>query len=187
MTVALLTAWAFISSIALFGVSPVRDPQSLSCSCGGSTVAEALSRGCIFTELAIAWLPPHCIDFELAEEFGRSGPGPEGEWEYWADANRTVPLSNAELAMLGENDGLFWTTQDWHITHCTFNWRKQYRQRQTGVTMERRSSGLEHIDHCESIFRVRAGLNDIATVSGVALNADEAGEAPTEDLPQSPT
>lgn len=40
-----------------------------SCSCGGTTVAEAKRRGCVFTPLAIAWLPPHCVDSEWLESF----------------------------------------------------------------------------------------------------------------------
>jgi hypothetical protein len=38
---------------------------------GGTTIAEALYRGCVFTPLAFGWLPPHCLDKELAEEFDK--------------------------------------------------------------------------------------------------------------------
>jgi hypothetical protein len=149
---------------------------STSCSCGGTTVAEAMSRGCIFTPLSLSWLPPHCIDQELSDEFDRSGPGPDGAWEYWADRHRKVPLNRTEMGLLADNDGVFFATQEWHITHCTFTWRKHYRQKWTGVTVERRSNGLDHIGHCEDVFKVRGPLQDIMTIAGVALNADEVGE-----------
>ena len=179
---AVLTTWAVISTIIFIRTSPPRDPQSLSCSCGGTTVAEAIRRGCIFTPLAIAWLPPHCIDFELSDEFDVGGPGPNGEWEYWANVNRTVPLSREEMGLLADVDGVFYTTQDWHITHCTYTWRKHFRQNVTGVTIERRSNGLDHIWHCEKVFQIRAGLQDIATVAGIALDADDPGETNFDDF-----
>lgn len=88
-----------------------------SCSCGGTTVAEAIKRGCTYTPLAIAWLPPHCLDMDLAEEFDRAAPG--GEWEYWADINGTIPLSRHEVSMLADiPGGVFYTTQEWHVMHC---------------------------------------------------------------------
>ena len=47
------------------------------CDCGES-VAEAISRGCRFDGLAMVWLPEHCRDDELAEEFNTMGDGPNG-------------------------------------------------------------------------------------------------------------
>ena len=172
-----------LSALAVWGTTNIYqrvtyvDPQSLSCSCGGTTTEEAIRRGCIFTPLAIAWLPPHCIDMELSEEFDRSGDGPDGQWEYWADGHRGRALNRTEVGLLANSEtGYFYSTQNWHITHCTFTWRKHYRSKTTGVTIERRSNGLDHIGHCESIFRIRGGLTDILTVAGIALDADDPGE-----------
>ena len=147
-----------------------------SCSCGGTTVAEAKARGCIFTPLAIAWLPPHCIDMELSDEFDTMGPGPNGEWDYWVDANKTRQMTRAEIGELADHDGVFYATQEWHVMHCVFTWQKHYRSKWTGVTVERRSNGLDHIDHCGGVFRLRAGLQDMATIAGIALDADDPGE-----------
>ncbi|MCJ1289384.1 hypothetical protein MMC34_000916 [Xylographa carneopallida] len=176
--VLLLAIWgiASLGQRLMGALNPPLDPQKRSCSCGGTTTAEAIRRGCIFTPLAIAWLPPHCIDIELSDEFDISGPGPGGSWEYWADSHRQVALNRTEMGLLADTDGVFYTTQDWHIKHCTFTWRKHYQQRVTGVTIERRSNGLDHIGHCETIFRVRGGLTDIQTVAGIALDADDAGD-----------
>jgi len=176
--VLLLAIWgtASLGQRSMSILNPPLDPQERSCSCGGTTTAEAIRRGCIFTPLAIAWLPPHCIDTALSDEFDISGPGPGGSWEYWADPHRHVALNRTEVGLLADTDGVFYTTQDWHITHCTFTWRKHYQQRFTGVTIERRSNGLDHIGHCEMIFRIRGGLTDIQTVAGIALDADDAGD-----------
>ena len=172
----LLFTWGLISiGIARYGSYRASHPPS--CSCGGTTVAEAQARGCEFSALGIAWLPPHCIDATLSEAFDAAAPAAAG-WPYWADANGTVPLARQELRMLpdrGEAGNVFYTTQRWHVVHCMFTWRKQFRSGRTGVTVERRSNGLDHVAHCERIILGRAGLDDIATVSGIALDADDKG------------
>ena len=147
-----------------------------SCSCGGTTTEEAKARGCIFTPLAISWLPPHCVDMELSDEFDKLGPGPNGEWDYWADLNKTQRLTREEVGALADYDGVFYTTQEWHVMHCLFTWQKHYRSKWTGVTIERRSNGLDHIGHCGGVFRLEAKLQDIRTVAGIALDADDPGE-----------
>ena len=175
----LLAFWGLTSlgHLSISRLHPPTDPQSLSCSCGGTTVADALARGCIFTPLAIAWLPPHCIDQALSDEFDVSGPGPGGSWDYFADPQGTATLNRTEVGLLADrHDGVFYASQNWHITHCTFTWRKHYRSKTTGVTIERRSNGLDHIGHCEKIFRIRGGLEDVMTMAGIALDADDPGE-----------
>ncbi|MCJ1358546.1 MAG: hypothetical protein MMC33_008546 [Icmadophila ericetorum] len=175
--IALVLFLAILGSTNLTQRALYVDPQSKSCSCGGTNITEALRRGCRFTPLAIAWLPEHCIDQELSDEFDRSGDGPNGTWQYWSDPHRRYPITWDQMAILADNEtGYFFTTQNWHVTHCTFTWRKHYRQKETGVTIERRSNGLDHIAHCESIFRIRSGLQDIMTVAGIALDADDPGE-----------
>lgn len=122
-----ITAKIFLVCFAAWGIidigrrtidiSIARPNETVSCSCGGTTVAEAISRGCKFTPLAIAWLPAHCLDMELAEEFDRAGPG--GEWEYWADLNGTIPMTREEISILADTEGaVFYTTQEWHVMHC---------------------------------------------------------------------
>ena len=178
--VLLLLAFWGLTSLGQLSISKLHapvDPQSRSCSCGGTTVADAIANGCIFTPLAIAWLPPHCIDQELSDEFDASGPGPGGSWDYFADPEGTTKLNRTEVGLLADrHDGVFFSTQNWHVTHCTFTWRKHYRSKTTGVTIERRSNGLDHIGHCEEIFRLRGGLEDIMTMAGIALDADDPGE-----------
>ncbi|KAI2615007.1 hypothetical protein GGR54DRAFT_614648 [Hypoxylon sp. NC1633] len=150
-------------------------PLYPSCSCGGTTVAEAKRRGCVFTPLAISWLPPHCVDMELSDDFDKEGPGPNGEWDYWSDMNKTRRLSREEVGYLAENNGVFYATQDWHVTHCVYTWKKHYRSKWTGVTIERRSNGLDHIEHCREVLKIRGDLQKIKTVAGIALDADDPG------------
>ncbi|TAQ84340.1 hypothetical protein B7494_g7348 [Chlorociboria aeruginascens] len=150
---AVLLGKVFFITLAVWGIcnfgrstaSKFRKP--VSCSCGGTTVAEAQRRGCVFTPLALGWLPPQCLDMELSDEFDKLGHLPGGEWPYWADLNGTTPITREEMGMLADVDGLFYTTQEWHIMHCMFTWRKHYRSQFTGVTVEKRSNGIDHIHH----------------------------------------
>lgn len=167
-----LIGFAFWGLCNLGQLTISKFPKPVSCSCGGTTVAEALSRGCIFTPLALGWLPPQCLDMELSDDFDKQGPLPGGEWPYWAELNGTTRLTREEMGLLAEVGGVFYTTQEWHIMHCMYTWRKHYRSKFTGVTVERRSNGIDHIHHCEGIVLDRAPLQKIWTMAGVELNAD---------------
>jgi hypothetical protein len=105
-------------------------------------------------------------------EFNTAGDLPDGRWAYYADPNGTTLLSVAQLEGLAETQGMFYASQAWHIAHCTYSWRKLVRATQTGTLLEKRMAGEGHIKHCEEIFRMRAPLGEIKTISGVGLDAD---------------
>ena len=131
---------------------PTTLPEGLNlCTCG-TTIPEALSLNCEYDTLAAAWLPPHCRDAELTSQFDGAGPGPEGEWSYFADKAGTKPLTTDEVAALGGTETKFWASRRWHVAHCLFYWRKFWRMRETGVVMEERFDGLEHVGHCSRLI-----------------------------------
>ena len=138
------------------------------CDCGNSTV-EAISLGCKYDSLAAAWLPEHCRDAELTAEFETMGPGPNGSWIYWADSNHTQEVSLEEVAAMADDPSArFHMSYDWHVTHCIFYWRKQYRSRFNGNIVEPRDDNEEHILHCGKVI-----TNEVwGTVAGVALNTN---------------
>ncbi|KAK1469606.1 hypothetical protein CMEL01_01373 [Colletotrichum melonis] len=144
-------------------------PAIASCDCGNST-AEAVTLGCKYDSLAAAWLPEHCRDDELTAEFERSGPGPNGEWTYWADTAHTQEIGVGEIAKMADNQEelRFHMSGHWHVLHCIFYWRKEHRARFNGKIVEPRSDNEEHIKHCGKIF-LDPGYG---TVAGVALNTD---------------
>jgi hypothetical protein len=108
---------------------------------------------------------------ELSDEFDKAGP--EEGWPYWADVNGTIPLTREEVGAIADiPGGVFYTSQEWHVTHCMYTWRKHYRSKWTGVTVERRSNGLDHIRHCEKIVTAEHPLKEIWTMAGIELNAD---------------
>ncbi|KJZ70273.1 hypothetical protein HIM_10354 [Hirsutella minnesotensis 3608] len=140
-----------------------------SCDCGNST-AEAISLGCKYDSLAAAWLPEHCRDDELTVEFERSGPGENGTWIYWADTAHSIEIGVEEIAKMADSPDLrFHMSSHWHVIHCIFYWRKQYRARFNGKIVEPRSDTEEHIKHCGKIFQDPG----YGTVAGVPFNTDK--------------
>ncbi|KAE8373047.1 hypothetical protein BDV26DRAFT_272913 [Aspergillus bertholletiae] len=125
------------------------------CYCGNSTT-EAISLGCKFDSLAAAWLPPYCRDEELTAEFERSGPGPNGSWDYFADDYHKIPMALDEVAALGDNQSAkVMMTREWHVVHCLFYWRKQFRVRfreAQGGIVEPSFDSETHINHCISVI-----------------------------------
>ncbi|KXS99642.1 hypothetical protein AC578_9939 [Pseudocercospora eumusae] len=143
-------------------------PHPHECFCG-ETWQEALEMGCRFDELASIWLRPQCIDEELSREFSRSGPGPNGSWPYYYNHNETGPehvVSAAELSMRDDLFAVTYTVFEWHIQHCTFYWRKLFRQPMTGVVMEPHFDIEHHVVHCGMGFLKRNNLSSIT--AGVA-------------------
>ncbi|RKU41152.1 hypothetical protein DL546_002646 [Coniochaeta pulveracea] len=95
-------------------LGPVIKP--ISCDCGAS-IAEPKSLGRKYDTLSVSWLPPQCRDDALAEEFNHA---------VTALADKAIP------------EAQFWTSFGWHVAHCSFYWRKEYRMRARGLEMEQR-------------------------------------------------
>jgi hypothetical protein len=128
-------------------------PPPHDCWCG-ETDAQAVEMGCKWDHLAVDWLPAHCTDQELVDEFDVSGPGIGGAWPYYdavRDGERILavyPISTQqtdEFAIQGKD---YFTTREWHILHCMFTWRKQFRARQHHRSVEPWNEKEEHIKHC---------------------------------------
>ncbi|KAH8893973.1 hypothetical protein GQ53DRAFT_644660 [Thozetella sp. PMI_491] len=149
-------------------------PKPVVCYCGFS-ITEAKTLGCKYDTLSVSWLPSHCRDDDLTAEFERSGPGPSGEWPYWADFNATLPITTEDISLLAElppSRALFYTTHGWHVAHCAFFWRKEFRMRAKGSMMERRHDQESHIEHCYGYFMKETPLNRTGTMAVVSLGGD---------------
>jgi hypothetical protein len=145
--------------------------RNTSCACG-SSITDAKALGCHFDPIAAAWVRSECFDKDLVDEFNHSGPGPNGEWDYYTDLTGRQRMSADEVAALGGTHNHFFSTQEWHLAHCTFTWRKQFRAPYTGVVIGKRYDSEEHIQHCEMMIKKRDALQDIVTGSGVTMNID---------------
>ncbi|KAI1310392.1 hypothetical protein F5Y03DRAFT_392330 [Xylaria venustula] len=156
----------------LLRLSPDVSPSPKSCNCGNST-AEAVARGCEYDELGAAWLPAHCIDRELLNVFHESGDGPGGHWQYWSDVNHTHSMTLEEVGSLADDVGSrFYTTFQWHKSHCFFYLWKIQRSRSTGVTVEARYDNERHTKHCGEMFE----SPPMPTYSYVTLDSDSEEE-----------
>lgn len=140
-----------------------------SCNCG-TTLAEARAMGCKYDSLAAAWLPAQCRDEQLTVEFENLGDGPHGSWRYWTDSNHTLEISPGEIGNhVDDYSFRFYSTAEWHIAHCFFYWRKQFRSQFNGVLVEPRYDSEKHINHCGSLFLARSSKG---VMSGIRLESD---------------
>lgn len=148
--------------------------QVSNCSCG-ATMQEARTLDCTFDVLSLSWLPPLCRDAALTHEFATSGPGPNGEWDYWAHANGTSPLTLDEVASLaGREDGIVYTSLGFHILHCSFYWRKQWRAAKGmgAPALEARYDRESHVNHCQRVFMMEGSREKGMTESLVRLGGE---------------
>ncbi|KAI1158416.1 hypothetical protein F5B18DRAFT_641082 [Nemania serpens] len=123
------------------------------CVCGNST-AEAKAMGCRFDLAATSWAPEHCIDRELLDEFERSGEGPDGRWQWYADPQYTMEVTRKEIEELGDHRGtVIYTTLGWHKAHCFYYWRKLQRAAKTGVRLGGRYNNEGHTNHCGKVLQ----------------------------------
>jgi hypothetical protein len=169
-----LASWGFLDIFhrCLNGIRNVSTFPSLPseyppCWCGNSD-QEAISIGCRYDHLAVDWLPDHCIDKELTAEFDRAGPGPNGSWPYFSDAEGSGIVNEDEIDSYASAGIDYFTVREWHVAHCIFTWRKQFRSKFTGTTIEPWSSSEEHIKHCGKALRgaiaAKKGLRVISTI-----------------------
>ncbi|KAI8631246.1 hypothetical protein F5Y19DRAFT_25287 [Xylariaceae sp. FL1651] len=116
----------------------------------GSTPEEALARGCKFDLISFCWLPDECYDSELVETFEAMRT-----WEYYADSERTEPVSREEL-LAGRGDGLY-VTWEYHLRHCAFMWMKLHRAilargKPNMPEIDSYIASLNHTNHCTTIL-----------------------------------
>jgi hypothetical protein len=169
---------AVVVCLALWGLTNISQPFQLSeatlsethtaCWCGASD-AEAVAMGCRYDHLAVDWLPDSCIDDELVKEFDQAGPGLNGSWPYFVfdSGNSMLSIELADVDSLALNGKDYWTTREWHVAHCLFTWRKQFRMRYNSQAMEPWNTHESHIIHCTKyimdLVKANARLNDIET------------------------
>jgi hypothetical protein len=172
-----LAFWGLLSS--LFQVTnlhnlrahnpPVHAERLTGCDCGKS-VEEAVSLGCKFDALSMAWLPEHCRDDELTAEFDTVGDGPNGTWLYFADTEHKTLVDVSRVAAMGDDPSArVHMDKTWHRVHCVYYWLKLFRTRENGKIIEPRSDTEGHIRHCGKVF----ADSGYGTISGVALNTNE--------------
>jgi hypothetical protein len=124
----------------------------------GKSPAEAITRGCHFDIIATSWLPPNCIDYELASEFVALYP-----WQYFHNPNGTDLIPD-DPDTLGSQTGLIWTTHRWHSAHCLFMWKKLNRALVQGRLTDGETIKQGHTDHCSKTILNMKDLDSIGSI-----------------------
>lgn len=106
----------------------------------GSSRAEALNHGCEFDVMSFSWLPAHCYDKDLTEDFLAAA-----NWTWTTDeiGQEVVPFTEVSL---GLHDELF-VTWSFHLFHCAYAWRKLHRDLEAGH-VDSYLANIEHTHHC---------------------------------------
>ncbi|KAJ0116599.1 hypothetical protein J7T55_009749 [Diaporthe amygdali] len=118
---------------------------------------------------------PDCIDDDLVQEFDRSGSRPDGTWPYFEaeyDDSTShysfIPLESSDIDMFAREGKEYFTTREWHVSHCLFTWKKQFRALSNGRSIEPWNNNEEHIKHCSDYIleAMRSGsrLDDVETL-----------------------
>ncbi|KEQ80626.1 hypothetical protein M438DRAFT_348581 [Aureobasidium pullulans EXF-150] len=123
----------------------------------GITPNEARSRGCQYDVMSFAWTPPRCFDSDLMAEFASLR-----NWTFFTSQNGTEAVPYDSVA-LGEQDELF-VTQEFHMYHCTYMWRKMHRAVLAAVPLDGYIGNYHHTGHCErQIMQQARKAHEIST------------------------
>ncbi|THY46567.1 hypothetical protein D6C98_07436 [Aureobasidium pullulans] len=145
-------------------------PGTVSC---GSSTAEAVSRGCVFDELQMSWMPQKCTR-RYSDQYMVANDG--GPFLYWVDRTGRELLDDPSLH--AGNGSIFWTSRRNHIVHCQYNLYRladalrsgEYIGHDDGQTLS------DHMHHCVMTmaeFALKApahqlDVTDIITEAGFA-------------------
>jgi hypothetical protein len=108
----------------------------------GLSASSALSHGCSFDITSFAWLPARCFDPGLVEQFLALR-----DWRWYLDAEGSQPIDLGSVRSGGHAQ--LYVTQEYHIYHCTYMWRKMHRAAAAGRPLDGYIGDIAHTAHCE--------------------------------------
>ena len=144
LTLLMMAIFGVIISLAIYNYLHVNISQSVAETCGTSS-HEAVSLGCEFDVMSFAWLPPRCFDQSLMLEFLALR-----DWQWYLDAESHQRVDMVPVSK-GSYDHLY-VTQEYHMYHCTYMWRKMHRAIQNGQPLDGYIGKIEHTAHCEKML-----------------------------------
>lgn len=117
----------------------------------GTSPQQATLLGCKFDVMSFAWLPARCFDSNLTAEFLNLR-----DWEWYeitGDPSVSVSQRSVDVAavLTGTYDELL-VTQEYHLYHCTYMWRKMHRAIQRGQPLDGYIGSMGHTEHCETVL-----------------------------------
>lgn len=133
-------------------------PGTISC---GTTMKEAISRGCIFDELSMTWMPQKCTQSYNDQYMAANDSGP---FLYWVDRKGEQLLDDPSLHAGGGST--FWTSRRNHIVHCQYNLYRLADALKSGeyIGHEEGQSLSDHMHHCVMTmaeFALKAPAHDL--------------------------
>ncbi|CZR67645.1 uncharacterized protein PAC_17544 [Phialocephala subalpina] len=138
----LVIAWAYtIITVYTFSFQQGRrcyssvetgTPTTDSYNCSNSSV-EARRKGCVFDITNRGWFPPACYDKELTAEEG-------------------IQMIERESYEAGEGPNPLLVTQELHLWHCAFQWRKYHRAVERERLIDSYMSDYNDTRHCSKIL-----------------------------------
>jgi len=127
--------------------------------CGNSS-DDARALGCHFDIMSFTWSHPRCFDKKLMDEFLSLK-----NWTWWdeTDQNDGKPVPFKEVS-LGQHTRLY-VSWEYHITHCTFMWKKMHRAVLAGRPLDSYVGRIEHTMHCtKTLLERNWALDDRNTI-----------------------
>jgi len=117
------------------------DPEILDC---GSSMEEALAKGCVYDSMMPGWTPERCYNRTLELEY-------RGDWKWYTTqaATHEIPWSLVETGRYRE----LWANHEYHSKHCLYMWRK------TALALDQEGTWVNgmllkstHTEHCLRIL-----------------------------------
>ncbi|KAF7943074.1 hypothetical protein EAE96_011017 [Botrytis aclada] len=137
----------------------------------GDSEASAKAAGCTFNFMAFSYVPAACNGSEIMSSFvDKHASLPLDEagifpWYRWSNQTEPVPQDADELSKYP----FIWTTHEWHIAHCLYNWalttdaisRVLNNEKNVWILQDAVQGG--HIAHCNGLVsdRVTSGLTPL--------------------------
>jgi hypothetical protein len=147
-----ITVYTFSFQVGRRSSSPTHktiSSSSISYNCG-NTSAEARLKGCVFDIMNRGWFPPACYDAELTAEFDALGEA-LGGWKWYLNREGTEEISREEYEA-GEGPQPLFVTQELHLWHCAYQWRKYHRAVERNTPIDSYMGFYNHTVHCSKIL-----------------------------------
>lgn len=149
-----------VSSQTLYSMGPAHQALDRPC---GSSWEEAENKGCKFNIMRHSWLTPACSDEDLTDEFNSIA-----DWQFWADLNRTQPLTIEEVA---RSNTFVRASPEYMEALCVFSWRKLQRAVEHGTDVEVGLAKLEQATPCQQFIMGRVPNPD-----GIGFESKQEGQ-----------
>jgi hypothetical protein len=121
---------------------------------------------CIFEEVNMLWMPKECYDEDLDQEFR----GEQFKYYTTVTGDTEVDFKSAST-MIGSD---IYVSSQWHLTHCTYLWKKLHRAARDNRPMDDNLDSYEHTVHCSKMLLHQhsagsdGGIHSVSVVPGFA-------------------